>query len=136
MTKNSDFDIDFSNGRAGEDSIAYALNISTVEVKRDLKWFDTNNFFIEYECFNITQNQYIPSGLKTTKSTHYVFVLGDTFIGLPTQQLKDLINKKHHEGTLRDVDCYIPPNQSRGYLVTVQDILEFQKEKGRELTNA
>jgi hypothetical protein len=133
--KNSDFDIDFSNGKAGEDSIAHTLNISTVEVKRDLKWFDTNNLFIEYECFNITQGEYIPSGLKTTKATHYTFVLGDTFVGIPTQQLKDLINKKFHNGTLRDVDCYIPPNQSRGYLVTIQDILEFQKEKGREITN-
>jgi len=48
----SSFDLDFGFGRKGEQLVDELLTGGrTVEVKRDRKWFKTNNLYIETECF-------------------------------------------------------------------------------------
>jgi hypothetical protein len=132
--KNSDFDLDYRNGKRGEDLVAHALEIETVEVKRDLMWFKTGNLYIETQCWNNTQDQLIPSGIKVTKSQWWFWVLGNTIIAVPTKQLKELLNKLHSDGKLREVANRYPPNPSFGVLIRVWDLLEFQKQKGYEIT--
>ena len=52
MAKNSSFDLDFGYGRKGEQLVDELLTGKrTVEVKRDRKWFKTNNLYIETECY-------------------------------------------------------------------------------------
>jgi hypothetical protein len=52
MTNKSSFDLDFSFGREGEELVEQLLTKGKrVEVKRDRKWQDTGNVYIETACF-------------------------------------------------------------------------------------
>lgn len=135
--KNSDFDMDLKNGQAGENAVWRRLNsdMSTVEVKRDGRWFDTDNLYIETECYYNRSQSWEPSGLSVTKALVWVFVLGDLHISLPTENLRDMIETKRKVGTLREINCVIPPNPSRGVLITVQDLLNYQRRIGPGITN-
>jgi hypothetical protein len=47
MASKSSFDLDFGYGRKGEQLVDELLSGNlTVEVKRDRKWFKTNNLYI------------------------------------------------------------------------------------------
>ena len=53
MAKNSSFDIDFGYGRKGEQLVEELLTGGrTVEVKRDRKWWITNNIYIYDDPYN------------------------------------------------------------------------------------
>lgn len=131
--KNSDFDLDLSVGKEGEEYVSSLLSIDTVEVKRDLKWFDTGNLYIERSCYNTLQGTYLASGIEVTKASHWAFVLGESAIIVPTGHIKAVIAAKHIAGTIREVSCNIPPNPSKGYLLTLDDLLQYQKSKGSNL---
>ena len=133
--KNSDFDLDLKAGQLGESAVASLLGIDTVEVKRDFKWFETGNLFIEFECYSITERGYVPSGIAITKSTHWAFDLGDTVIVTPTEYIKDMIEEMKANSSILDVSNNTPPNPSRGYLIRTDDILKYQNKKGPEITN-
>jgi hypothetical protein len=129
----SDFDIDLKNGVEAEEALHNILNMDTVEVKRDFKWFETGNLYIETECYFNKSGSWEPSGLAVTKATHWAIALGDTNIIVPTQHIKDLIAAKEKYGVPRKVSCNIEPNPSRGYLITVDDILFFQAKQGSDI---
>jgi hypothetical protein len=131
---NSDFDLDFRNGKQGENLVARVLGVDTVEVKRDLMWFKTGNLYIETMCWSKTKSTWVPSGLRTTKSQWWFWVLGDTVIAVKTKQLKQLINEQWENQTIREKNNCHPPNPSIGYLIKIKDLLEFQKKKGYEIT--
>ena len=132
--KNSDYDLDYQDGKLGEDLVAHILGITTVEVKRDLMWFKTKNLYLETFCWNNTQEKEIPSGIRVTKSQWWFWVLGNTIIAVPTKQLKDLLNEQRENKTLREIKNSKPPNPSRGVLIKIGDLLEFQRKKGYEIT--
>jgi hypothetical protein len=132
--KNSDFDLNYLDGKKGEDLIAHALGIQTVEVKRDLMWFKTGNLYVETECWNNTKDKLIPSGIRATKSQWWFWVLGNTIIAVPTEQLKELLNKLNNEKKLKQRRNPLPPNPSFGVLIKIRDLLEFQQKKGYEIT--
>ena len=121
---NSDFRFDLEFGKEGERSVANVLSIETVEVKRDDKWFQTGNLYIETECWYNSSQSWKPSGLNTTESTHWAFVLDDLIVILPTDELARIVVNKG-----RAVECNIPPNPSRGYLITLKDLTDHIKGK-------
>jgi hypothetical protein len=73
--KKSDWDIDLRDGLLGESIVANLLSIQTIEVKRDRRWWETGNIYIETECFYQSSGQYEPSGIRVTKASHWAIVL-------------------------------------------------------------
>lgn len=119
----SDFDIDLRFGQAGERTVADLLTIETVEVKTDRKWFATGNLYIETECWKNKTNQWERSGISTTKATHWAFNLEGAVLIVKTKDLSDCVWQSG-----RPITCNIQPNPSRGFLITVDDILDLVKK--------
>lgn len=120
-TKNSDFDIDLKFGKQGENTVANILSIETVEVKRDAKWKETGNLYIETECWYNASQSWQPSGLSVSKATHYAFVLENMVVITTTEDLKTVTYDKG-----RPIECKIEPNPSKGYLIKLSNIVEHQ----------
>ena len=119
--KNSDFDLDLKFGVEGENTVANLLSIDTVEVKRDARWKETGNLYIETECWYNSSQSWEPSGLSVSRATHYAFVLEGMVVILPTDQLKEIT---YSNG--RPIECKIEPNPSKGYLIKLSHIVEYQ----------
>jgi hypothetical protein len=96
--------------------------IETVEVKRDKRWKNTGNLFIEVWCWSVNKSEWYPSGLQTSKATHWAFVLEEMTVIVPTDQLKKTVEKYGHP-----IECSIPPNYSKGYLIKVTDLLQVAR---------
>ncbi len=122
--KFSDFDLDFRDGKAGEDSVAEILSIGTVEVKTDRQWHRTGNLYIETEYFSREEQQWVYSGVTVTQATHWAFELGGVVLVVSTKDLRDVVWQYGIP-----ISCNIPPNPSRGFLVKINDILQFVKER-------
>lgn len=120
----SDFDLDLSFGEEGESLVKEILTGGqTIEVKRDRKWKDTRNVYIETQCLFTANNLWGNSGLTVTKAKYWAFVLEDAILIVPTDALKYAIKEFGMETM-----CKIEPNYSKGYLVTVPEILKSIKE--------
>ena len=119
MAKNSSFDLDFGYGRKGEQLVDELLTGKiTVEVKRDRKWFKTNNLYIETECYFLKTQAWEPSGLGVTEASYWAFVLQESTLIVPTDVLRFAVKEYG-----REIKCEIPPNISKGYLITVDDLM-------------
>ena len=122
ITKSS-FDLDFSFGREGEKLVEELLTGGrTVEVKRDRKWHQTGNVYIEVECWYVASQSWQPSGLSVTQADYWAFVLEEGVIMVPTDYVRYVVKNWGHE-----ITCEIPPNRSKGYLVTVENLLSAMK---------
>ena len=120
----SDFDLDYSYGLEGENLVDQLLNGSkTVEVKRDRKWWDTGNIYIEVGCWYNNSQSWEDSGLIVTKAEYWAFVLESGVILVPTEHVKYAVIVFG-----RRIECTIEPNQSRGYLIKAEDLLTAMKE--------
>jgi len=120
----SSFDLDFEFGQYGETLVEELLtNGKTVEVKRDRRWKDTHNVYVETECYFVKRNGWFPSGLEVTEASYWAFVLEDAVVFVPTDALKYAVTKYGEE-----ITCNIPPNKSKGFLLTVPQILKAVKE--------
>ena len=119
--KNSDFDIDLRFGKEGEDTVANLLSIETVEVKRDKRWKETGNLYIETDCWYNASQSWKPSGLSVSKATHYAFVLEGMVVIIPKEDLETITYDKG-----RPIECKIEPNPSKGYLIKLSHIIEHQ----------
>jgi hypothetical protein len=117
IMKNSDWDLDFRFGQEGEQYVANL--IQTVEVKTDRRWKETGNLYIEIYCWSPNTEGWYPSGLLATKASHWAFNLEGTVLIVPTVVLKDACTKFG-----RRINCEIPPNQSTGFLITVDNLME------------
>ena len=124
MSTLSSFDLDFRYGYAGEKLVEELLtNGKTVEVKRDRRWHETGNLYIEFDCwFNSTQS-WQPSGISVTKADYWAFVLEESVLMIPTINLIQAVEQYG-----RVVNCEIPPNKSRGFLITVNDLLAVMRK--------
>jgi hypothetical protein len=122
-TKRSDFDLDLRYGQVAERSVANILSIETVEVKRDRRWIETGNIYIETACRSQGGEWYY-SGINATKATHWALVLEDLTIVV---KKSDLLGTVMSYGT--KTECNIEPNYSRGYLITVSQLLLWQFNK-------
>ena len=122
MAQFSDFDLDLKFGVEGENTVSKILSIETVEVKRDARWKETGNLYIETECWYNSFQAWRPSGLSVSKATHYAFVLEGMVVIVPTSDLVQITNTKG-----RPIECKIEPNPSKGYLIKLSDIVEYQR---------
>jgi hypothetical protein len=120
----SSFDLDFRYGQEGESLVQQLLTEGgTVEVKRDRKWWSTNNLYIEVECWYQRSQNWEPSGVMVTKAAYWAFVLERGVLMVPTGHVLYAIKKFG-----REITCEIPPNRSKGYLITVENLLDVMKE--------
>jgi len=116
---NSSFDLDFSYGQAGENLVEELLTSGkTIEVKRDRKWHSTGNVYVEVECWYRRSESWEPSGVMVTKAEYWAFVLEKGVLMIPTDHVLYAIKNFG-----REITCEIPPNRSKGYLITVDDLL-------------
>lgn len=119
MATKSSFDLDFGFGRKGEQLVDELLTGGrTVEVKRDRKWFKTNNLYIETECYFQKTSAWAPSGLGVTEAAYWAFVLQESTLIVLTDVLRYAVKEFG-----REISCFIPPNQSKGFLITVDDLM-------------
>ena len=121
--KDSNWDVDYRDGLIGESKIIELLSLDTVEVKTDRRWNETNNVYIETECFYQEPQEWQPSGIRVSKATHWAFVLEDSVFIVPLHRLKEAVWEIG-----RPITCNIPPNPSRGYLITPAQILEHVRQ--------
>jgi hypothetical protein len=127
-TSKSDWDIDLRYGQDGEESVRRLLTIDTVEVKRDRRWKETGNLYIETSCYYVNDGAFKPSGVSVSKATHFAFVIEDLTILVSKS---DLINTVKEYG--RNISCKIEPNVSFGYLITIDSLLKWQVEKAERM---
>jgi len=128
MVKNSSFDLDFGYGRKGEKLVEELLTEGkTVEVKRDRKWWVTNNLYIEVECWYMKSKSWEPSGIMVTEASYWAFVLEQGVLMVPTSHVLYAIKE-----FVREITCEIPPNKSKGYLITVDDLLTAMRKLKNE----
>jgi hypothetical protein len=125
--KDSNWDLDLRAGLSGESKVADLLSLDTVEVKTDRRWWETGNVYIETECWYQSSQSWEPSGIRVTQATHWAFVLEDTVLIVPTDRLKEAVWSQG-----RPITCNIPPNPSRGYLVTPSSFMEHMRELIKE----
>ena len=119
----SDFDLDFSYGLGGEQLVKDILTGGlTVEVKRDRRWVETGNIYIETSMYSKAIHKWVESGLMTTKADRWAFVLEDLVIIVSTDDLKKAIDKYG-----RPISNKIEPNPSKGFLITINDLIEIQR---------
>lgn len=117
--KDSNWDLDLRAGKEGESLVADLLSLDTVEVKTDKRWHETGNVYVETECYYRESDSWEPSGVRVSKATHWAFVLEDSVLIVPLHRLKEAIWESN-----RPITCNIPPNPSRGYLITPAVLLE------------
>jgi hypothetical protein len=124
MTTLSSFDLDFRYGYAGEQLVEELLtNGKTVEVKRDRRWHETGNLYIEFDCWYNSAQSWQPSGISVTKADYWAFVLEQSVLMIPTINLIEAVEQYG-----RVINCEIPPNKSRGFLITVNDLLAVMRK--------
>lgn len=124
MTNLSSFDLDFQYGVEGEALVSkLLLDNKTVEVKRDRKWKETGNVYVETRCFYQRSQSWEPSGLSVTKAGYWAFVLEDNVLIVRTDVINFAIPLYG-----RQIRCQIPPNESEGYLITPEELLQAVKE--------
>jgi hypothetical protein len=120
--KRSDFDIDLRYGQEGESYVKSLLNLETIEVKRDKRWKNTGNLYIEVWCWSENNSEWYPSGLQATKASHWAFVLEEMVVIVPVSQLIKAVEQYGHK-----IECSIPPNYSKGFLIKVTDLLQVAR---------
>ena len=115
MKFNSDFKYDLQLGQLGEKHLNNILSNKLIEVKTDYKATKTKNIFIEYQSRNK------PSGIATSQSNWYAFILSNEIIILvEVKKLKELCRKYYK--TDRDV-LGGDNNTSKGILLPLKDLL-------------
>ena len=123
MADLSDFDLEFAYGREGEVLVREILTGGvTVEVKRDRRWVETGNIYIETAFYSRSTYNWVESGLMKTKADRWAFVLEGLVIIVSTDDLKKAIDKYG-----RPISNKIEPNPSKGFLITINDLIEIQR---------
>jgi hypothetical protein len=129
--KDSNWDLDLRAGEAGESYLADLLHADTIEVKTDRRWKDTGNIFIETECFQQSTQKWEPSGISISKATHWAFVLGNMVLIVSKNELSSAV-----EWLGYPVENKMPPNPSKGYIVTPQALISYIRSRNEEFDNA
>lgn len=123
MNDFSDFDLDFSYGQEGERLVNDILTGGlTVEVKRDRRWVETGNIYVETAFYSRSTYNWVESGLMKTKADRWAFILEELVIIVKTDDLKKAIDKYG-----RPISNKIEPNPSKGFLITVDDLMAVQR---------
>ena len=121
----SDFDLDFAYGHEGEQLVRDILTGGlTVEVKRDRRWIMTGNLYIETAFYSRSTYNWVESGLMKTKADRWAFVVESLVVIATTDDLKIAIDRYG-----RPISNNIEPNPSKGFLITIDDLMKVQRER-------
>ena len=122
----SDWDLDLRFGQEGEVMVNSLLTapIETVEVKRDRRWIDTGNLYIETECWSDVLSCWYSSGITTSKASHWSFILEDTVLTIPTDSVRKAIAVY---GIKREMNR--PEYSTKGFTITVTDLLKVTSRR-------
>jgi len=117
----SDWDLDLRFGQEGEVTVNSLLKapIETVEVKRDRRWKDTGNLYIETECWSDALSCWYASGIATSKASHWSFILEDAVLIIPTDSVRKAITDY---GIKREMNR--PEYSTKGFTITVAELLK------------
>jgi hypothetical protein len=124
------FDVDYEYGHQGELFVGFvieALKRDRVEVKRDARYSQTGNFYVEYECRR--NGHWCKSGIATSEAELWAFVLGDSgmCVVIPTQSLKELCRQRFRQRHVAaELDGSHP---TKGVLVSASSLLAWAKER-------
>jgi hypothetical protein len=129
--KDSNWDLDLRDGEAGESKLADLLRMDTIEVKTDRRWKETGNLYIEESCFYQKSGQWEPSGLSVSKATHWAFILEDNVIIVTREHLMNVVMDYG-----RPAKNNMPPNESRGRLITPGQLINYVRLKNLEFEEA
>jgi len=129
--KQSDWDLDLRDGEAGENTVANLLSIKTVEVKTDRRWIETGNLYVEESCFYQGSGAWEPSGLSISKATHWAFVIEGNVIIVPKEHLMNVVMDYG-----RPIENKQPPNQSKGHLITPEQLINYTRLKNNKFDEA
>lgn len=116
--KDSRYDISTRKGELAEKLVIRILTDKTIEVKNDGQWVKTGNLFVEMWCWQQLSQSWKKSGLLITESDYYAFVIEGAILHFPTSVVMETCKRFGKQGK-----CDIPPNPSKGYLVTVNELL-------------
>lgn len=115
MKHNSNFKYDLKLGKIGEKYLATILQDRMIEVKTDYKANKTGNVFVEYHSRDK------PSGISTSQSEFYAFVLSNDLIILITlSKLKAIC--RPYLNTPRDVEGG-DNDTSKGILLPITELI-------------
>jgi hypothetical protein len=131
LIKDSNWDLDLRAGESGESYLADLLHADTIEVKTDRRWKETGNIFIETECFQQSTQTWEPSGISISKATHWAFVLGNMVLIVSKNELQSAV-----EWLGYPVENKMPPNPSKGFIVTPQALISYIRSRNEEFDNA
>ena len=119
----SDFDLDFAYGHEGEQLVRELLTGGlTVEVKRDRRWIETGNIYIETAFYSRSTHNWIESGVMKTKADRWAFVLENLVIIATIDDVRKAIDKYG-----RPISNDREPNPSKGFLIKVEDLMAVQR---------
>lgn len=119
MGKFSDWDIDLAEGQFSEELVRRLFDGRTkIEVKRDLRWRDTGNLYIETEQFSTYYQKWIPSGLSITKADFWAFQLDSLVLFVQTDKLREAVYEENRAIEMRRTPA------TRGYLVKVSTVIK------------
>ena len=119
----SDFDLDFTYGHEGEQLVRDLLTGGlTVEVKRDRRWVETGNIYIDTAFYSRSTHNWVESGIMKTKADRWAFVLEKLVIIATIEDVKKAIDIYG-----RPISNEREPNPSKGFLITVEDLMAVQR---------
>lgn len=119
----SDFDLDFAYGHEGEQLVRELLTGGlTVEVKRDRRWVETGNIYIDTAFYSRSTHNWVESGIMKTKADRWAFVLEKLVIIATIEDVKKAIDTYG-----RPISNEREPNPSKGFLITVDDLMAVQR---------
>jgi hypothetical protein len=123
------FDLDLEYGAQGElfvSDVADAIKAGMVEVKRDGRWHETGNLFVEFQCRKVS-GRWERSGVLATDASLWVFVLGDTetAIVVPTPLLRDIARDLYRKGNWKEQLRGSHP--TRGVLIPLSRLVDLLK---------
>ena len=118
----SDWDLDLRFGQEGEVMVNHYLTspIETVEVKRDRRWKETGNLYIETECWSDALACWYPSGIMASRASHWSFVLEDLVLTVPIETIRKAMAVY---GLKKEMNR--PEYSTKGFLITVENLLRI-----------
>lgn len=127
--RNDSFDSSYQLGLEAERVVDAFFEgpIANIEIKRDMRWLDTGNIFIETHCYYLTSGKYEESGLLITKADNWVFVMGQAKLVIPTHVLLTLIKRPESKRVPNNHGL----NPTWGNILNVASTLKYLQELGR-----